>query len=367
MVDFDALEAGGIANARERAGLIEYLAGLGFTAEEMIEAERRGRLFGLAGDVLQWPGRPTYSLRTAAEALGVPIEELADAWAALGLTVPDAETVALSAADVEGLASWAAMKPLVGEDAALNFLRVLGNTMARLAEAGSTMVRVARPDIQMTHTGDELTTARAYRAVAETTEGFSVLIDSVWRHHIVAARTHFERVISDSSAVVTCGIGFADLTGFTALTQRLSPLELAELLSEFGGSVTDLVHADGGRVVKFIGDEVMWVTSTPELLVKVAVDLVEHPRAREAGLQVRAGLGYGSVLAISGDYFGNPVNLAARLVSAAGPSQILASVDVRDQLPDWPATDQDVLTLKGFDSPVTAYDLYPGHARVADD
>ena len=63
MVDFDALEAAGIANARERAALIEYLDGLGFTAEEMVEAERRGRLFGLAGDVLQWSGRPIYSLR----------------------------------------------------------------------------------------------------------------------------------------------------------------------------------------------------------------------------------------------------------------------------------------------------------------
>ena len=51
MVDLDALEAAGIANARKRAGLIEYLAELGFTVEEMLEAERRGRLFGLAGDV----------------------------------------------------------------------------------------------------------------------------------------------------------------------------------------------------------------------------------------------------------------------------------------------------------------------------
>ena len=91
---------------------------------------------------------------------------------------------------------------------------------------------------------------------------------------------------------------------------------------------------------------------------KVAVDLVEHPRAREAGLQVRAGLGYGSVLAIGGDYFGNTVNLAARLVTAAAPGQILASTDVRDELPDWPAIPQNPLILKGFDSPVTAYDLH---------
>jgi adenylate cyclase len=133
---------------------------------------------------------------------------------------------------------------------------------------------------------------------------------------------------------------------------------LTELLLEFGGSVSDLVHTDGGRVVKFIGDEVMWVTSTPELLVKVAVDLVEHPRAREAGLQVRAGLAYGSVLGLGGDYFGTSVNLAARLVAAAAPGQILAAVDVRDELPDWPAIPQEPLLLKGFDAPVAAYDLH---------
>ena len=91
VVDFDALEAAGIANARERAGLIEYLDGLGFTAEEMVEAERRGRLFGLAGDVLQWSGRPIYSLRDGCRALGVPLEDVAHAWALLGLTVAGSE------------------------------------------------------------------------------------------------------------------------------------------------------------------------------------------------------------------------------------------------------------------------------------
>jgi adenylate cyclase len=356
VVDFDALEAAGIANARQRAGLIEYLDGLGFTVDEMVEAERRGRLFGLAGDVL-WSGRPTYSLRSAAEALGLPLEDIAHAWAVLGLTVAGPEQPALSQTDVDGLAAWVAMKVLVGEDAALGFLRVLGAAMARLAEAGGTMARLAQPDILMTHTGDELTTARAYRAVAEVVPRFSVLIDAVWRQHIISARTYFEGVMRDASASVTCGIGFADLSGFTALTQRLTPAELSGLLDEFNATVADVVHADGGRVVKFIGDEVMWVSSTPAQLVKVAVDLVEHARAREIGLRVRAGLAYGSVLAIGGDYFGIPVNLAARLVGAASPGQILAASNVRDELPEWPAVAQDPLTLKGFDAPVTAYDL----------
>ena len=358
MVDFEALEAAGIANARERAALIEYLDGLGFTAEEMVEAERQGRLFGLAGDVLQGPGRPIHSLRTAADALGTSVDEVATAWAVMGLRISDPEALALSQADVDGLQTWVAIKALVGDDAALAFLRVLGNAMARVAEAGGTMARIAQPDLLVTHSGDELTTAKAYRAVTEITHRFGVLIDTVFRQHIVSARTHFEGVVTDASASVTCGIGFADLTGFTTLTQILTPTELLDLLVEFGGTVSDLVHADGGRVVKFIGDEVMWVTSTPELLVKVAMDLVEHSRAREAGLQVRAGLGHGSVLAIGGDYFGNPVNLAARLVGAAAPGQILASNDVRDELAAWQAIPQEPLILKGFDSPVTAYDLH---------
>jgi class 3 adenylate cyclase len=115
-----------------------------------------------------------------------------------------------------------------------------------------------------------------------------------------------------------------------------------------------------GRVVKFIGDAVMWVSSKPERLVQAAVDLVDHPRAREAELQVRAGLSYGTVLAINGDYFGIPVNLAARLVAVAAPGQILAAPALYDKLPDWPAVAQGPLALKGFDDPVTAFDLHGG-------
>jgi class 3 adenylate cyclase len=248
----------------------------------------------------------------------------------------------------------------VGEAGAYGLLRVLGAAMARLAEAESAMIRAGMPDIQMDHTRDELATAQAYRAVAEFIPRLGALMDTVHRHHIISARTHFEGVLRDTSATVVCGIGFADLSSFTVLTQALTPAELSELLNQFAGAVSDVVHADGGRVVKFIGDEVMWVSATPERLVQAAADLVDHPKAREEGLQVRAGLAYGPVLAINGDYFGTPVNLAARLVAAAEPGQILATPELHDELPDWPAVAQGPLTLKGFDVPVAAFDLHTG-------
>lgn len=362
--DFEALEAAGIARARERADLIKYLDELGFTVDEMVEAERRGRLFGLAGDVLQWSGRPVHTMASAAEQLGLSPDEVAQAWGLLGLTVAGPDVPTLSQADVDALATWVALKTVVGEDGAFGLLRVLGAAMARLAEAESTAIRAGTPDIQMTYTNDELATAQAYRAVAEFVPRISALIDVVHRHHLTGARTHFEGVLRDTSASVVCGIGFADLSGFTVLTRALTPAQLSALLNEFAGTVADVVHRDGGRVVKFIGDEVMWVSASPEHLATAAADLVDHPRAREEGLQVRAGLAFGTVLAINGDYFGSPVNLAARLVGAAAPGQILADAALHEQLPDWPAAARGPFDLKGFDAPVDAFEL---HGRDAAD
>jgi class 3 adenylate cyclase len=359
VVDFDALEAAGIANARDRAGLIEYLDGLGFSAQEMVEAERNGRLFGLAGDVLLWSGPPVYTLRSAAEAIGVELEDVESGWAMLGLTVADPDTPALSQADVDAMQSWVAMRMQLGPDAADGFLRVLGANVARVAEAISSMIRTSQPKMWLNLTGDELATAQVYREAAEFVPRVGAMIDAVHRHHLVSTRTFIEGVDTGPSASVVCGVGFADLSGFTALTQALTPAQLSDLLNQFAGTVADVVHADGGRVVKFIGDEVMWVSASPEQLAKAATDLVDHPRAREEGLQVRAGLAYGSVLAINGDYFGNPVNLAARLVAAAAPGQILADSALHDELPDRPGVAHGPLTLKGFDAPVTAFDLHP--------
>lgn len=364
--DWDGLEAAGIANPRERADLIKYLDDLGFTVEEMVAAERRGRLFGLAGDVLGWSGRPIYTVAAAAEQLGLSADEVAHAWGLLGLTIAGSDVPALSQADVDALQTWVALQGVVGRDGGYGLLRVLGAAMARLAEAESTLIRAGTPDIQMTHTHDEFATAQAYRAVAEFVPRIGALIDIVHRHHLASARTHFEGVIRDTSSSVVCGVGFADLSGFTALTQALTPAQLSAMLNEFAGAVSDVVHADGGRVVKFIGDEVMWVCGSPEQLAKAAVDLVDHPKACDEGLQVRAGLAFGTVLAINGDYFGNPVNLAARLVAAAAPGQILADADLHAQLPDWPAAAHGPLTLKGFDAPVTAFELHRRDALDAD-
>jgi hypothetical protein len=249
------------------------------------------------------------------------------------------------------------MREQLGVDAADGFLRVLGATVARLAEAISSMIRTSLPKLWLGHSGDELATAMAYREAAHFIPRIGAMIDAVHRHHLVSTRTFIEGVVRGPSAGLLCGVGFVDLSGFTALTQTLTPAELSATLNEFGNTASDVVHAHGGRVVKFIGDAVMWVNSDPEGLAQIALDLVDHPRASEEGIAVRAGLGFGEILSMSGDYFGNAVNLAARLVAAAAPGQILASAELYEQLPRWPAVAQEPLQLKGFDTPVIAYEL----------
>ena len=357
MVDFDALEAAGVADARRRAGLISYLDQLGFTAEEMVDAERRGRLFGLAGDRLQASGPAIHSLSTAADALGVPVADVERAWAALGLTVAGVDVLALSEADVDGLRTWSEMRAVLGDEAATGLLRVIGSALARISEAESSMIRATSPHNQFEVTHDELATAQAYRTAASYIPRIGALMDAAHRHHLMSTRTYFEHVIRDGSTTIECGVGFADLSDFTALTQMLTTVELTDLLNEFSSAASDVVHAAGGRVVKFIGDAVMWVATTPHLLARAAVDLVEHPKARQAHVRVRAGLDFGAVLAISGDYFGSSVNLAARLVQAAEPGQVLVSATLREALGDWPATGPRELKLKGFDQPVPAFAL----------
>ncbi|HWC44863.1 MAG TPA: adenylate/guanylate cyclase domain-containing protein, partial [Casimicrobiaceae bacterium] len=258
---------------------------------------------------------------------------------------------------VEGLRTWAELTGFVGEATALGVLRVLGASMARFAEAVSSAIRGGVPAIQLNYTADELTTARAYAGVTSFVPRVGRLLDAVHRQHLESARMYFEDVLRDTSPTVHCGVGFVDLSGFTSLTQLMTPEELSMLLTEFSGTVSDVVHADGGRVVKFIGDAVMWVSPSAEQLAMAAADLVGHPKARDAGLQVRAGLAYGPMLALDGDYYGTPVNLAARLVAAAEPGEILLSDDLQAELPDSSSVATEPLALRGFAEPVQAHVL----------
>jgi adenylate cyclase len=131
-----------------------------------------------------------------------------------------------------------------------------------------------------------------------------------------------------------CGVLFADLVGFTSLSQQLDDAELARLVTRFQAEAHDLVSAHGGRVVKTLGDEVMVICDEAPAAADIALRFVETFAEDELVPQARVGLAWGPVLALQGDYFGPTVNLASRLVSMARPGSVLVSPEAHAELAD---------------------------------
>jgi adenylate cyclase len=149
-------------------------------------------------------------------------------------------------------------------------------------------------------------------------------------------------------------VGFADLVEYTRTSRALTPAELTDAIGRFESRVGEIVPRHGGRVVKLIGDEIMFVlpdaASAMALALELARELAHDPELPE----VRIGLAAGPVVSHAGDYYGDVVNLAARLVKAADPGSALMTESPFERT----SSEEPVeLPLKGYDTPVRAWRL----------
>jgi adenylate cyclase len=138
-------------------------------------------------------------------------------------------------------------------------------------------------------------------------------------------------------------VGFADMVGFTLLSQHLSDPELAAVVRRFEELSHDIVTGLGGRVVKMIGDEVMFVVESVADAARIGLDLADAYADDELLSDVRVGLALGPVLLREGDYFGTTVNLAHRIVNIGNPGTVLVSNEFQAALL---STAPDVYTTK---------------------
>lgn len=127
---------------------------------------------------------------------------------------------------------------------------------------------------------------------------------------------------------------------------------------EFDELTSDVVIGGGGRVVKLIGDEVMYVVADPQAACEIALELAarfsEHPRLPP----VRGGLAFGAVLSRDGDYFGPVVNLASRTIKLAAPGTVLAAGTLSDGVDTFRFTSIGAPELKGFDEPIELFEVH---------
>src|SRR5690606_23115953 len=158
------------------------------------------------------------------------------------------------------------------------------------------------------------------------------VMEFVWRRHVQAvarSRISREQSGSDPDRLV---VGFADLVGFTALSQQIGTHELAAVVERFEVIAYDTITTLGGRVVKMIGDEVMFAVPHERAAAEIALRLSETYREDDELSDVRVGLAVGPVLQREADLFGPVVNMASRIVGIAFPGTVVCSAEVQAEL-----------------------------------
>ncbi len=329
-------------------GLVELLRSLGVTDAEIDEAEDEGvaALVSLFAERTFVPGTERLTRTEVEDRAAISRDDASAFWRALGFPDAGDDDRIFTEVDIDMLQRVRQLLTtgLIDRDVALQNTRVMGRSMAQIAAALVDTVR-SRLGAEVDTPPPGLLTAAP--TLLENLEQFLVYI---WRRHFAAeiARTAAQMMTNEAGIAV---VGFADLVGFTGLSRQLNETELAAAVSAFEATAVDRVGAHGGRVVKMIGDEVMFEAPTAKDGADIALDLIEAFADDDRLPDIRAGVAAGPAIRSQGDLFGSAPNLASRLVDQAYPGTILVSDTMHEGLtgdPDYEFRSVLPRNLKGF-------------------
>lgn len=359
------------ASRREaRAQLVTELHEQGVGLDELRRAVEEERLPLLA--VERQLGRGQHTLAELARRTGADPDWIVRQRRAIGLPTPGPEDRVFSEEDVEAVGFGGALRDAgVPEEAALELTRVMGQSMARVAEAVLAMFGES-----FLREGDtELDLSRRLRAMAEALQpnlGPALawmanlhVRERVQEEYIAQAELQTGRPLANARDVA---VGFVDMVGFTRLGSSLPVDELSSVAQRLA-TLADEVAEPPVQLVKTIGDAAMLVSTDPAALLAAVFELVERaPQAGEDLPELRAGLAAGPAVRRAGDWFGHTVNLASRVTGHARAGSVLATEELHDQLEDgyqWSFIGE--RRLKGIKRPVKLFRARPaGEAGDAD-
>ena len=271
-----------------------------------------------------------------AVAAGIGLADARRLWRALGF--PDAgEHAAFTDADLQALSTLlgSVRSGVIDFATAVRLTRAAGQTMARLA---AWQVATLSGRVEELEAGEQATGSRigsALRLVEEVGEPFEALLVYSWRRHLAAevGRVEVLGAAAEDLHTTTSTVGFADLVGFTALSNELDEDRIASMVEEFESRCADVVASHRGRVIKTLGDSVLFVCDDAVRAMGIASSVVEVV-GRDPGLpDVRLGVATGPVVTRLGDVFGPPVNLAARLTGVARRNRVITDAETAGLLP----------------------------------
>jgi adenylate cyclase len=279
-------------------------------------------------------GRRKYTRHQVAEKVGVPTEQANRLWRSLGFATVGDDEVVFTDNDVEALRTIQALVDagIVDVNMSKTLARVYGQHLSRLAEGQVRFLRdllAEAPDLAK----DERTFAQFVNRLVPDLEQ---LQNYAWRRHLAAHSGRMLAQPEESPETHSQVIGFADMVGYTSFARRANEEELSLVLETFETNVAEAVADNHGRVVKMLGDEVLFVADTARDGIEIALTLVEGAEADEKLPSLRSGLAYGLVLHRFGDVYGSTVNIASRLTSLAAPGRLLVDSELANALADDP-------------------------------
>lgn len=276
-------------------------------------------------------GEPRLTAAEVAAQAGLPLDLTRRLFRTLGFAEHGDER-AYTRADVDAMRILAEGPDgeVVEPDVALNVTRGIGITMARLAdwEVGELVQHVADGAPEDVEDPGAWVTARLG-------EQFEDLLVYAWRRHLAAAIARMEavRALDDDPHTTDLSVGFADIVGFTALSNEVSRERIGELVEVFEARCGDVIARENGRLIKSMGDAVLYVNDDPMAAFTTAEGIINVIGRDPRMPDVRVGLATGGVVLRMGDVFGPPVNLAARLTQVARRNRIIVDHATADLLP----------------------------------
>ena len=347
-----------------RIDLLDWLIEQGFTIPEMQQAFATDALGAMAGDRRMVPGE-RLSRAEAIERSGLAPEEF-DAFArAFGFVpiqgAPPGE-IGFTEAEIESLAAVNVLASMFSADEAKGLVRVMASSLARIGEAA---VSLFLADIESPHLlrgAKEVDLAHAVYDAVGLLDGLTERLDPILRRQMLQAVERTRRTSIDmiDRFQYRYAVGFVDLVGFTALSRDMGAQELSAFMGRFEGEAHDVATNAGARVVKLIGDEVMFVATDPVAACRAAIALMDAFNGEYVGVVPRGGMAYGNVVLRSGDYYGSIVNLASRLVDEAVPLELLVTDALAEAAVECEFEPAGRRMVKGFDEPVSVQSMLAG-------
>jgi adenylate cyclase len=279
-------------------------------------------------------GAPKYTRAEVTDKAGIGLEEGRRLWRALGFASVGDDEIVFTDRDVEAIALVRRLMDAapVEDDLLRSMTRMLGQTFSRLASwQGQLVIEMLakRPELLESH--DQLVDL-----VEDLADVMQEIQAYVWRRQLAAylariASNASHGAIGDASVLA---VGFADLRNFTALTRSWTEAELRKVLEDFESTANDVIYEHRGRVVKTIGDEVLFVADRPADAATIALELVDAIEAEPELPSLRVGLAAGPVVLRFGDVYGSTVNIASRLTTLAHPGSVLVDRVMAERLGD---------------------------------